>query len=106
MSRYEIPASQPYHRVVVGYDPPLGTFFAQVIDTTVPDTDARPVLWVGTEVGEVPTVCALAVALQDYAAIPAPEWEQLEREQQTIGFRPNFGIRLLHALRHAIKEQT
>jgi hypothetical protein len=31
MSRHEIPALDPAHKVIVGWDPPMQTFFAQVI---------------------------------------------------------------------------
>jgi hypothetical protein len=78
---------------VVGYDPPLGTFFAQVIDPTRPEDDERHVpLWVGTDVKEIISVAALVTALHDWAVIPEPITTQLATDQQTQGFRPNFGL--------------
>jgi hypothetical protein len=29
MSRHEIPARNPGHKIIVGWDPPMQTFFAQ-----------------------------------------------------------------------------
>ena len=71
MSRHLIAALQPQYTCVVGYDPPLGTFFAQVWDQTLPATEEQVVLWVGTTLHEIPTVQALATDLRKYAVIPA-----------------------------------
>jgi hypothetical protein len=104
MSRYTIPARQLQHTCVVGYDPPLGTFFAQVYETSGTTRKARVIHWVGTGVQELLTVSDLATALQAYAVIPADVRQQLESERQTIGFRPNFGTHLVQQLQHLSQE--
>ena len=93
MSRYTIPAHAPHLTCVVGYDPPLGTFFAQVIDPTQPEDDERHVpLWVGTDVEEIVSVAALVTALSDWAVRPESITAQLAADQQTQGFRLNCGL--------------
>jgi hypothetical protein len=49
MSRYEItPDHWPAHTsFAVGWDPPLGTFFAQVIDHSIGEDDDPVLVWVG-----------------------------------------------------------
>ena len=98
MSRYTIAALHPQHTCVVGYDPPLGTFFAQVWDQTIPAAEEQMVLWVGTALEEIPTVHALATALSVYALIPPDVWQRLERERRSFGFRPNLGTCLVQHL--------
>src|SRR6266849_4677491 len=65
MSRHTIAALHSQHTCVVGYDPPLGTFFAQLWDQSIPAAEEQVVLWVGTTLEEIPTVQALATALQE-----------------------------------------
>ena len=48
MSRYSIPAQQPGLTVVVGWDNPLITFFAQVFDPSIKDDEEACLLWIGT----------------------------------------------------------
>ncbi len=99
MSRHTIAALHPQHTCVVGYDPPLGTFFAQLWDQSIPAAEEQLVLWVGTTLEEIPTVHALATTLHAYAVIPADVWQRLESEQRTLGFRPNLGTFLMQHLR-------
>lgn len=49
MSRYEnTPPQWPAHTsFAVGWDPPLRTFFAQVIDDSISQDDDRVLVWVG-----------------------------------------------------------
>jgi hypothetical protein len=89
----------PQHTCVVGYDPPLGTFFAQVWDQTLPVAEDQLIFWVGTAVEEIPTVQTLAIALSAYAVIPPAVWQRLESEQRSLGFRPNLGTGLVQHLR-------
>lgn len=97
MSRYQIPTLHAHQTCVVGYDPPLGTFFAQIEDLTIPADDERHiVLWVGTDVQELRTVAALSNALHGIVTLPAQIQAQLAHDQRTIGFRPNFGLSLVH----------
>ena len=99
MSRHMIAAVHLQHTCVVGYDPPLGTFFAQVWDQTSPVAEDQLIFWVGTAVEEIPTVQMLAIALSAYAVIPPAVCQRLESEQRSLGFRPNLGTGLVQHLR-------
>ena len=53
-SRRSIPAHAPDLTVVVGWDNPLSTFFAQVERNQDDDDPRDPILlWIGSELGEV-----------------------------------------------------
>jgi hypothetical protein len=83
MSRYSIPAQQPGLTVIVGWDNPLCTLFAQVFDPSIAeDTDAC-LLWIGTAPEVIPTVAALQAQLAGWATIPPDIVERLTRDQQT-----------------------
>jgi hypothetical protein len=77
MSRYAVPTRNEQYGVVVGWDPPLDTFFGQVFDHTHGHEHDAPVFWTGTRRGEVSTVAALGDALADYATLPVALQEQL-----------------------------
>lgn len=103
MSRYTIAARPPYHHCVVGYDPPLGTFFAQVYKSKGPRRSPPLVHWVGADFGELPTVEALTAAIAAYVTVPDDIQQQLRRDGAG-GARPNFGTQLLAELQHRMKE--
>lgn len=69
MSRHEIAARDPAHKVIVGWDHPLLTFFAQVIDRAKEDAgdDDKFMLWVGTRPRELYEIADLARAIRKYA---------------------------------------
>ena len=72
MSRYDIPAVQPHLSVAVGWDRPLSTFFAQVVDTAkAEDARGRILLWIGTAARECPTPDDLVAPLARFATVPA-----------------------------------
>src|SRR5262249_19256535 len=48
MSRYSVPAQDPDRTVIVGWDNPLMTFFAQVFDPSIEDDEEACLLWIGT----------------------------------------------------------
>lgn len=54
--------------VVVGWDPPLGTFFAQIFgpEPEDPDEDENLIAWIGYEPRQVQTVEALAAWLAEH----------------------------------------
>jgi hypothetical protein len=106
MSRITITTPPPYAYGVVGYDPPLGTFFAQLYRQRGARRRASLVRWVGTDLQELPTIDALVQALADVMPIPAAIQQQLLHDQQASGFRPNFGVRVLQSLRAARQEET
>ncbi|MBP5977400.1 hypothetical protein HW132_32980 [Brasilonema sp. CT11] len=66
MSRYHLESSR-YADIVIGWDAPLGTYFAQVWNSK---DDDEPVLWIGTDLHELASVDALQVALADYCSVP------------------------------------
>lgn len=80
MSRYEIPARDRSLSVVVGWDNPLQTFFAQVAQPAPADDDGDDdpiLLWIGTDSREVITVEDLARHLAPFADLPADVAERL-----------------------------
>jgi len=84
MSRHRI-AEKP-RKVIVGWDPPLQTFFLQVCDSEN-DDEEEVVLWLGGISGEIRTVADLEAALSSHAELTAgaaltPELRRtLEAEQ-------------------------
>lgn len=81
MSRHELPAKRPGTSVVVGWDNPMMTFFAQVLDEQA-EEDADPVLlWLGTQHGEVTRPEDLVRPLAPFADLTAPHLEQLRADR-------------------------
>lgn len=72
MSRHEIPALNPAHKVIVGWDHPLLTYFAQVIDRAKQDVgdDDKFVLWIGCSRREIYEIPTLVARLRPYAVLP------------------------------------
>ena len=105
MSRITMVTPPPYTSCVVGYDPPLGTFFAQVYQRRGARGQRALVRWIGTDLQELPTIEALVTALADVVTLPTDVQRQLVQEQQTIGFRPNPGTRVLQQLRARRQEE-
>lgn len=62
MSRYTI-SEDEHLEVVVGWDPPLATFFAQEYDPTVPDDENDCVWSCGHTPGEIPHPSLLEAGL-------------------------------------------
>lgn len=71
MSRHEIPARDPAHKIIVGWDHPLQTFFMQVIDRELEDGghDDKFVSWRGTRPREIYEVDELGRRLARYAEL-------------------------------------
>ena len=73
MSRYEIPGKESRYRLVVGWDRPLCTYFAQVWDERSPEVELEEdaiCLWVGCTSHEVPTPENLAELVRFYVDLP------------------------------------
>ena len=68
--------------IVVGWDPPLQTFFLQILDPSKDEGDDF-VLWRGTYPDELPTIESLAAVLMPYAALTEEFVEKLEAEKTT-----------------------
>jgi hypothetical protein len=71
MSRHEIPAKNPAHKVIVGWDAGLSTYFAQVMKPSLHPRRAMVLLWIGTEPGEIGAADSLRPPLARYADLPA-----------------------------------
>jgi hypothetical protein len=82
MSRYSLSAQQPGLTVIVGWDNPLTTFFAQVFDPSIEEDADACLLWIGTAPGAIPTVAALQAQLVGWATIPPAIVARLVRDQQ------------------------
>ena len=78
MSRHSIPAYDQNHFVVVGWDAPLTTFFAQVEDLTISDEQKALLLWIGDSALAIPTINQLQAEIAPYATIPTEVIEQLQ----------------------------
>lgn len=71
MSNYLVPPINPNHEVRVGWDPPLNTYFAHVIDTTKDEDDLdRDVLWSGYMPNQIHDLEEIKIAVKPYANIP------------------------------------
>lgn len=72
MSRHEIEGFDPLNKVIVGWDHPLQTYFAQVKSTLLEKTDPDDpfLLWVGCSLREIYEIEDLARKLRRYAEIP------------------------------------
>lgn len=83
MSRHEVKSfNTDQFTVIVGWDNPLQTYFAQVWDAQLKDEDDKGcVFWVGTHLGSVRSVAALAEVISGYALLPEDTMEQLEQDQ-------------------------
>ena len=81
MSRYSIPAQDPRLQVVVGWDNPLVTLFAQVFDPSIEADEEACLLWIGTAPEAIPTVAALQAQLVGWATIPPAILDCLTRDQ-------------------------
>lgn len=86
MSRYVIPVMAPAMSGIVGWDPPLQTFFAQITATPL-GTEAsleEPYfyVWVGTSYAEVCCLAELEVAIRPFATLSQEMCEQLLQDQK------------------------
>ncbi|MET0415793.1 MAG: hypothetical protein ABW022_07210 [Actinoplanes sp.] len=73
MSRHEIasPDSTNPLEVVVGWDPPLGTFFAQVWDRSLDEDDPdAELLWIGCTPGEITDPRQVLNAVGAWVTVP------------------------------------
>jgi hypothetical protein len=84
VSRYELPSALPAGdriEVVVGWDPPLKTFFAQVWDRTKDeDEPGAELLWIGCSPRELNDVQQVMDAVAPWAKMPDPVKRALYRD--------------------------
>lgn len=79
MSRHYV-RTKP-EEIIVGWDPPLQTYFFQIIGPEREEEEDDLVIWVGASPSELPTVESLAVALAPYATLSAELAHKLEVEK-------------------------
>ena len=80
MSRYRMETG--VFTVIVGWDPPLDTYFAQVWDPRLQEhLDGGCVYWIGTHPGGIKTIEALQGAISSYVMLPREITAQLRRDQ-------------------------
>ena len=70
MSRYSLPAQQPGLTVIVGWDNPLQTLFAEVFDPSIEDDEAACLLWIGTAPEAIPPDIVDRLTRDQQAATP------------------------------------
>lgn len=84
MSRHDLQPFDPTHDVVVGWDPPLHTFFAQVLDTKTDEADDNyEVVWIGTSYGEVLDPAVAIAAVRPFATISDDLCHTLQDDRMT-----------------------
>jgi protein gp37 len=83
MSRHEIPAKDSNHKVIVGWDHPLLTYFAQVIDRRKENAgeDEKFVLWLGTSLREIYEVDQLERRIRRFAELTPDMGPTLYRDK-------------------------
>jgi len=78
MSQYTPKPKDRYHSVLVGWDPPLSTFFAHVINTAkTEDSKGYDVYWVGCNPGEITTLDPFMTNLKPYVDLSEAEFDEL-----------------------------
>jgi hypothetical protein len=83
VSRYKLSPRDPNNNhleIFVGFDNPLRTFFAQVINASLGDEDDNVILWEGAIPGEIETVEHLEEVIRNYADIPPNVKEKLTND--------------------------
>jgi hypothetical protein len=106
MSRYALPAHDATLTVTVGWDPPLQTFFGQVMrPPTSADEDDVIVAWVGTHRQEIATVAQLCMHLSLYTDIPVATQARLAQDQVESLPPTALQARLVHLLEQVDQQQ-
>lgn len=83
-SRYRVQGRKPSIRVIVGWDRPLATYFAQVWDVPEGAThheDGQLLLWRGTSHADVPHVENLAEVIAPFVTLPHRLAAELEADR-------------------------
>jgi hypothetical protein len=100
MSRHLISAPGATTEIIVGYDAPLATYFAQIIELGALEAEAadddRTTFWVGTSRGEIKTVAELQKHLEPFAEIPALVLSVLELDRAAEECEPTPLQKMMH----------
>ncbi len=84
MSRHDLQPFDPAHDIVVGWDPPMHTYFAQVLDTRADESDrGYEVIWIGTSYAEVLDPAMAIAAVRPFATIPDDLCRTLQVDHMT-----------------------
>lgn len=86
MSRHTIPALNPAHKVTVGWDSSLRTYFGDAVDKVNLN---EIVLWVGTDYDEVQSVTVLVEHMTPVAVV-TPDMELILLEDRRREEIPRF----------------
>jgi hypothetical protein len=83
MSRYELQALQknPHCMCAIGWDRPLATYYAQVIDPDCNDVDNQAGFWEGTIHAEYPRPDELLSRIAAWAVVPPELKARLLRDR-------------------------
>lgn len=81
MSRHTFTGDKPNLRIVVGWDRPLRSYFAQVWDGGELEA-GELLLWAGAGPEPVPTTDALAELLAPFGGIPGEVLDRLRDEEE------------------------
>src|SRR5262245_55082868 len=100
MSRYMIAQDDPHLTVTVGWDNPLQTFFASVVDDRIPEGEDDCVLWLGQVEGEVRTVGELYLALMPWVELSVETLRQLTHDRDTSPPQTPLQQQMLRMLKH------
>jgi hypothetical protein len=99
MSRYRITSHASRSEVIVGWDPPLETFFGQVfVPAAAEEDDDACVLWVGGALRALPTVAVLQECLRGYATLPEDVVARLHHDEVTTTQRTPLQERMVQLL--------
>ena len=84
MSNYDIQSWNSDLKVMLGWDPPLNTFFAHVIDTSKNEgEEGREVLWIGCTFNEIHDREKVVDAVTPYAEVSEEIYNQLYADANT-----------------------
>lgn len=83
MSRYILPGKKHNHQIVVGFDNPLQTYFAQVEELQEDlNKDPKILVWVGTSYEEIADVEKICNCVSEYGNVPEYVKTRLKEDYQ------------------------
>jgi hypothetical protein len=81
MSNYSLQGKNPNHKVFVGWDPMLNTFFLHIIDQSKDEDDGgREIVDIGATFGEIRDVDALEEKAKEYVEFTGELWADLRAD--------------------------
>ena len=107
MSRYRATSFNPNLDLIVGWDPPLQTFFWQVFDLTVAENEDDYVTGGGQWTNEIPTLNELNHAIKEYGEVTTEILLALLKDQANTTQPTEFQKRmtgLVENIRRQVRE--